>query len=150
VTLTIQFSPTGFPAAKDKEHGVNDDLKKMGFRLRPRTVEPQQPGRIAFDDRGNAVYAWNEDQLSLEGEEGERARRKALEHPGLAMVEDEPVAEAPIRNNTKGLKLGYNPYESGLLPDKQQQQVPKKKTDLRELSKWIEMKKRVGDNRGEE
>ena len=123
---------------------MSDDLKKMGYRLRPRTVEPQQPGRIAFDDRGNAIYAWNEDQLSLDGEEGERARRKALEHPGLAMVEDEPVANAPIQNNDKGLKLGYNPYESGLLSQKE---VPKKKTDLRELSKWLEMKKRVESDR---
>jgi hypothetical protein len=125
---------------------VSDDLKK-GYRLRPRTIEPQQPGRIAFDDRGNAIYAWNEDQLSLEGEEGERARRKALEHPGLSMVEDEPVIDAPIRNNAKGLKVGYNPYESGLLSQKPP--VEKKKTDLRQLSKWIEMKKRVEDNRND-
>ena len=123
---------------------MSDELKKMGLRLRPRTVEPQQPGRIAFDDRGNAIYAWNEDQLSLDGEEGERARRKALDHPGLTMVEDEPVANAPIRNNTKGLTVGYNPYESGLLAQKE---APKKKTDLRELSKWLEMKKRVENNR---
>lgn len=126
---------------------MSDDLKKMGYRLRPRTVEPQQPGRIAFDDRGNAIYAWSEDELSLEGEEGERARRKALDNPGLSMVDDEPVADAPIRNNAKGLKLGYNPYESGLLPQKQAQ--PKKKTDLRELSKWLEMKKRVEGDRND-
>lgn len=122
---------------------MSDDLKKLGYRLRPRSVEPQQPGRIAFDERGNAIYAWNEDQLSLDGEEGERARRKALDHPDLSMVEEEePVNNAPIRNNSKGLKLGYNPYESGLLPQKQ----TTKKTDLRELSKWIEMKKRLDGN----
>jgi hypothetical protein len=125
---------------------VNDDSKKMGYRLRPRTVEPRQPGRIAFDERGNAIYAWNEDQLSLEGEEGERARRKALDHPDLAMVDDEPVVNAPIQNNIEGLKLGYNPYESGLLAQKQ---GAKKKTDLRELSKWLEMKKRVATDRNE-
>jgi hypothetical protein len=132
------------PAAQDKEKRVSDDFKKMGFRLRPRSVEPQQPGRIAFDERGNAIYAWNEDQLSLDGEEGERARRKALDHPGLAMIEEEPAANAPIQNNAKGLKLGYNPYESGLLPQKP---VVKKKTDLRELSKWLEMKRRLDSKR---
>jgi hypothetical protein len=120
---------------------VSDDFKKMGYR--PRTVEPRHLERIKFDERGNAVYAWNEDQLSLEGEEGERARRKALEHPDLAMVEDEPVVNAPIQHNTRGLKVGYNPYESGLLAQKEE---PKKKTDLRELSKWLEMKKRLETN----
>lgn len=124
---------------------MSDDLKKLGFRLRPRTVEPQQPGRIEFDDRGNAIYAWNEDQLSLEGEEGERARRNALDHPDLAMVEDEPATGAPIQHNADGLRLGYNPYESGLLPQKE---VPKKR-DLRELSKWLEMKRRIGSKRSD-
>jgi hypothetical protein len=127
----------------DKENGVNDDLKKMGYRLRPRVVEPNQPGRIAFDDRGNAVYEWNEDHLSGDSEAAERARRKALDHPGLSMVEEEQQNNAPIQNNAKGLRLGYNPYESGLLPRK----PAAKKRDLRELSKWLEMKKRVpGDD----
>ena len=120
---------------------MSDDFKKMGYR--PRTVEPRHLERIKFDERGNAIYAWNEDQLSLEGEEGERARRKALEHPDLAMVEDEPVVNAPVQHNTRGLTVGYNPYESGLLAQKEE---PKKKTDLRELSKWLEMKRRLETN----
>ncbi|HEY0940772.1 MAG TPA: hypothetical protein VGE08_11790 [Steroidobacter sp.] len=118
---------------------MNDQLRKLGFRLRPRVVESKQPGRIAFDERGNAVYEWNDDRLSQDGEAGERARRKALDHPGLSMVEEEQVSNAPIRNNAKGLRLGYNPYESGLLPKK----TAPRKRDLRQLSKWIEMKKRV-------
>lgn len=131
-------------------HGVgeaelNDNLKKMGYRLRPRVVESKQPGRIAFDDRGNALYEWNDGRLSEDSEAGERARRKALDHPTLSFVEEEQAKNAPIQNNAKGLRLGYNPYESGLLPNKQ---APKKR-DLRELSKWIEMKKRVGTNGGE-
>lgn len=124
---------------------MNDQLKKLGFRLRPRVVESKQPGRIAFDDRGNAVYEWTDDRLSQDGEAGERARRKALEHPGLSMVEEEPAGNAPIQNNAKGLRLGYNPYESGLLPKK----AAPRKRDLRELSKWIEMKKRVSNNESE-
>lgn len=125
---------------------MNDELKKMGFRLRPRVVEPaKQPGRIAFDDRGNAIYEWNDDRLSEDGEAGERARHKALDHPGLSMLEEESTGNTPIQNNAKGLRLGYNPYESGLLPKKS---APRKR-DLRELSKWIEMKRRFGGEGGD-
>lgn len=123
---------------------MNDDLKKLGYRLRPRVVEPQQPGRIAFDDRGNAVYEWKDGRCSADGEEAERARRKALEHPGLSFVEDEQPVNTPIQNNAKGLRMGYNPYESGLLPKKSA--APKR--DLRELSKWIEMKRRAENGGG--
>lgn len=121
---------------------MSDDFKKLGYRLRPRVVEPQQPGRIAFDERGNAVYEWNDNRLTEESEAGERARRKALEHPTLSFVEEEQTKNAPIQNNAKGLRLGYNPYESGLLPNK----AAPRKRDLRELSKWIEMKKRAASS----
>ena len=122
---------------------LNEELKKLGLRVRPRTVapaDPDKPGHIAFDDRGNAIYEWNRPDLAQEGEEAERARRRALTYANLSLVEEEPPPNAPIRNNTKGLRLGYNPYESGLLPKK----AASKKRDLRELSKWIEQKKKLG------
>jgi hypothetical protein len=125
---------------------LNDDLKdqlrKLGLRVRPRTVEKsatQKPGHIAFDDRGNAVYEWNNEALAQDGEESERARNKALQYHGLTLVEDDPAPNAPIQVNQKGLRLGYNPYESGLLPKKPRA----KKRDLRELSKWVDMKRRL-------
>jgi hypothetical protein len=125
---------------------LNDDLKKLGYRLRPRVVEPKQPGRIAFDERGNAIYEWNDDRFSEDGEAGERARRQALDHPGLSFVDEDQPANTPIQNNAKGTRIGYNPYESGLL----QRKPAKPKRDLRELSKWIEMKKRFGDKQRDE
>jgi hypothetical protein len=121
---------------------LKDELKKLGLRIRRRVVEPRvqkqpvQPGQIGFDDRGNAVYEWD-GTLTDEGEAGDRARNKALANPGLAIVEEEGPANAPIRSNPKGLRNGYNPYESGLLARKGK---PKKR-DLRELSKWMEAKK---------
>ena len=121
---------------------MKDELKKLGLRIRPRVVEPRvqkkpvQPGQIGFDDRGNAVYEWD-GSLTDEGEAGDRARNKALANPGLAIVEEESPANAPIRSNPKGLRNGYNPYESGLLARKGK---PKRR-DLRELSKWMEAKK---------
>jgi len=130
---------------------LKDELKKLGLRLRPRVVAPRepkpgQPGQIAFDDRGNAVYEWQDQALNEDGEAGERARKQALAHPGLALVDDEQPANAPIRNNPKGLRNGYNPYESGLLARK----GTSKKRDLRELSKWMEAKKKAKPNGHEE
>ncbi len=125
-----------------------DDLRKLGLRVRtrPEPVDRQkQPGHIAFDDRGNAVYEWNDDRLGQDGEDGERARKRALAHPGLSMMEDEPNPNDPIRSNPKGLRVGYNPYESGLLAKKER----RPKRDLRELSKWIETKKKVNDRTDE-
>ena len=130
---------------------MKDELKKLGLRLRPRVVtprvpDPKQPGQIGFDDRGNAVYEWQNDALNAEGDAGDRKRNKALAHPGLAIVEDEGPANAPIRSNPKGLRNGYNPYESGLLARK----GPAKKRDLRELSKWMEAKKNAKTDGREE
>lgn len=130
---------------------MKDQLKKLGLRLRPRVVEPRgqkpnQPGQIAFDERGNAVYEWQNTALSEDGETGDRKRSKALAHPGLAIVEDEGPKNAPIQNNPKGLRLGYNPYESGLLARK----GSAKKRDLRALSKWMEAKKNAKPNGHEE
>jgi hypothetical protein len=130
---------------------LEDELKKLGLRVRPRTVERRteprgKPGQISFDDRGNAIYEWSNDRLAEESEEAQEARQRALTYHGLSVVDDEQPQNAPIRNNTKGLRMGYNPYESGLLPNG----GPKKKRDLRQLSKWLEMKKRVNDKADKE
>ena len=129
---------------------MKDELKKLGLRIRPRVVEsrpqkPNAPGQIGFDDRGNAVYEWD-GRLKEEGEAGDRARNRALAHPGLSIVEEEGPANAPIRANPKGLRNGYNPYESGLLSRK----GPQKKRDLRELSKWMEAKRNAKPDGNEE
>ena len=87
--------------------------------------KPAQPGQIAFDDRGNAIYEWQDESLKQEGEAGERARNQALAHPGLAIVEEETPVNAPIRSNPKGLRVGYNPYESGVLAKKGPQKKPR-------------------------
>lgn len=122
---------------------LKDDLKKLGLRLRPRKVggdsPAQTPGTITHDDRGNAQFEWQGERLNEDSELGDRLRRRALTHHGLAIVDDEPPANAPIRQNPKGLRMGYNPYESGMLTKKER----KPKRDLRELSKWIETKKRL-------
>lgn len=128
---------------------MNDELKKLGLRVRPRVVESEpakKPGHITFDDRGNAVYEWENPHLTEDGENGERRRQRALDHPGLSLTEEEAPANAPIRSNPKGLRLGYNPYESGLLASKER----KRKRDLHELSKWIATRRRLDQQSEEE
>lgn len=146
--LAYNAKPSGFLAGiRFDGDDLNDELKKLGLRVRHRTVggtparkpEQERPGKIAFDERGNALFQWGDDRLSDDSDTGERLRSKALEHPGLSMMDDEPAANAPIRPNPKGLRVGYNPYESGVLAKKEW----KRKRDLNELSKWIEAKKKL-------
>lgn len=121
---------------------LKDQLRKLGLRVRPRTVEktdPSKPGKIAFDERGNALFEWSHESLTDDSEEAQRARSKALQYHGLSLVDDEPPKDAPIQQNPKGLRVGYNPYESGLLPKTER----KRKKDLRELSKWVDMKRKL-------
>lgn len=121
---------------------MEDKLAKLGYRLRPRagnTESHERPGEVAFDDRGNAVYQWKSRHLTGDNEQAEELRYEALKYEGLTLVEDEPPPEGMIRANPKGTRLGYNPYESGMLQKKRE----KRKTDLRELSRWIEMKRKL-------
>jgi hypothetical protein len=123
---------------------LRDQLRKLGLRVRPRTIEKPQaekPGTVGFDARGNAVYEWSDESLTEDSERAERARSKALQYHGLAIAEDDPPPNAPIQHNAKGLRVGYNPYESGLLVKKERN----RKKDLRELSKWVEMKRKLKD-----
>ena len=85
-------------------------------------------GRVDHDDRGNAVWAW-----------AKNLPRAAIEHTGLAIVDDD--RPAPLGNaklNKVAAVGGYNPYESGLVEKKR---AAKTQRDLRELSKWIEQQK---------
>jgi hypothetical protein len=122
---------------------LKDQLRKLGLRVRPRTVDKteqqQKPGKVAFDERGNAVYEWSTDTLAEDSDSGAKMRNKALDYQGLSLVDDEPPKNAPIQQNPKGLRVGYNPYESGMLAKKEH----KKKKDLRELSKWVDMKRKL-------
>lgn len=121
---------------------MEEELKKLGLRVRPRSVaaeKGEKPGRITFDARGNSQFEWHDGQLTEDGDTGERLRERALTYAGLAIVDEEPQPNLPIRSNPKGLRMGYNPYESGLLA----KQDRKPKRNLQELSRWIDMKRKL-------
>ena len=117
--------------------------KPAGKRPDPKSKD-DEAGRLAEDDRGNVTWQWAEDDEDLlaDDELGKLERIRALTDTVLE-IEEEPVTPGKpraIAPNPTGLKSGYNPYESGQLG----KQNWKKKKDLRELSKWIELRKKTG------
>lgn len=87
----------------------------------------ESSGCVRFDDRGNAVW--------------ETWRGRRLEHPGLELADEVAPAVKGLEDNQKGLLIGYDPYESGMLSRREH----KRNKNLRELSKWIELKKNFGN-----
>lgn len=103
---------------------------------------PKDPGHLGTNDLGNVTWEWaNEGDLQADDTLGAAERLRALVDPSLDVVDDDnPNA---IKHNPKGLVKGYDPYSSGALG----KQSWKKKKDLRELSKWIELKKKVEEKK---
>lgn len=95
-----------------------------------------ESGRVTFDERGNAVFTW-----SKGGKATDTQRMVALDHPALALADEGAPVKTGIVRNDLGLKRGYNPYESGALPDK----PAGSKRDMRKLSAWIQLRKKLAD-----
>ncbi len=118
-----------------------DDPPRKPPSRRPSGPEPvpeAEPGKLAEDDRGNMTWQWaNNEVLQADNTAGGIERLRALVDPRLNVIEDD--APKSLRDNHKGLKTGYNPYDSGSLG----KTARKKKKNLRELSKWIETKRKV-------
>ena len=105
---------------------------------RAETRSGSDPGQLSVDDRGNITWEWKDQgDLLADDELGAAERVRALVDPRLAVTDDDEDPSNPLKVNPKGLKTGYNPYNSGALG----KQSWKKNKDLRELSKWIELKK---------
>ena len=97
-----------------------------------------EPGRLEVDDRGNITWQWTDGGLLADDTLGAAQRMQALVDPRLDVLDDaDPLS--PLTVNTKGLKSGYNPYNSGALG----KSIWKKKKDLRRLSEWIGLRKKL-------
>ena len=106
-------------------------------RIKPRG---DKPGAVKFDDLGNAQYQWKDRSMLEDGEEADTRRLRALSLANLVVVDDDPPPDQKMApTNKHGVRLGYNPYESGRL-ERTQRRKPR---DLRALSKWIETKKKL-------
>jgi hypothetical protein len=98
----------------------------------PFPPEEDVSGRVVYDDRGNAVWQWKDEQTLNE----------KLAHPLLELDAEQAPPDGSLRANPLAAKTGYNPYVSGVI-DKDGQRKPK---DLRALSEWIALKKKRGED----
>jgi hypothetical protein len=104
------------------------------------------PGHLGVDDRGNVTWEWtDEGDLLADDTLGDAERVRALVNPSLDIADDDTDPSNPAQSNPKALKTGYNPYNSGALG----KQTWRKKKNLRELSKWIELRKKMSGKKDE-
>ncbi|HTV97108.1 MAG TPA: hypothetical protein VME42_13965 [Steroidobacteraceae bacterium] len=109
--------------------------------------EPKkQTGRVQFDERGNAVWEWSIATGAF-GREVSADRMRRLENPGLSLADDAPTPFDKVKPNPQGTVKGYNPYDSGKLA---RTGPPPKKTDLKKLSDWLQLKKQAEKNNPDE
>jgi len=132
----------------------------------PKEPAPSNSGRVTFDSRGNSVWEWKAEETGKYSRDVSTQRLKKLEATDLSIEEtakvkqpeglslaDErmpgggfnPYDNAPSKNSTKMPTRGY------VAPDRQRPPVERKPTkDLRALSKWMEMKKKLADQKDDE
>jgi hypothetical protein len=117
--------------------------KSAGVKPKPEDTG-SDPGHLGVDDRGNVTWEWkDEGDLLADDTLGAAERLRALVDPNLDVQDEDEDPRNPLVVNPKRLKTGYNPYNSGALG----KQAWKKKKDLRELSKWIELRKKVAEKK---
>jgi hypothetical protein len=103
------------------------------------------PGHYTVDDRGNVTWEWKSDgDLLVDDALGTAERLRLLVDPGMDVADDygsggdsDPAGPAPSR-------LGYDPYSTQ--PVSIGRPARGRPKDLRELSKWIAMRKKLASD----
>jgi hypothetical protein len=115
---------------------ANDD-KLKGLKVPQEFIDQEQAGagKIEFDELGNPVW------VPFGGGTKEEVIARLLNEDKFSLQQDPKGGTLDrIQSNPVGLKKGYDPYDSGLL----NKDKFKKKRNMRELSKWIETRKKLG------
>jgi hypothetical protein len=85
-------------------------------------------GRVTRDDKGNAVWQWSGkvDTPTVQ-----------VKRLGLSVADDNATLPGRVNIKRVAASAGIDPYDSGLV----EKDAPVKKRNLRELSRWLEMRK---------
>lgn len=127
----------------------------------------KRSGRIAYDERGNSVWEWQL-ETGVYSRDVSTQQLKKLDLDDLSIADtaahprppglDDPQARKPMpgsgfnpydNSSTARGNVGTNPYNSGnKAPLKPAAPDPKRKpTDLKKLQEWMELRKRVEQNK---
>ena len=139
--------------------------------------DSKRSGRIAYDERGNSVWEWQL-ETGVYSRDITTQRLKKLDLNDLSIAETathprppglkDPMADPMARKSRERLPGGgFNPYDNSttgggnvasgsynsggrgtLKPD--QGARPRKPVDLKKLQEWIELRKRVEQNKRED
>jgi len=147
-SFLLREAETEYGRKSSSDRHVEGDSMTAKPNARPPGLgEPvSDPGRLGIDDRGNVTWEWADSpDLLADDEIGASQRVRALLDPSLEISEDEGPRN-PLKGNPKGLKKGYNPYNSGALL----KQSWKRSKNLRELSKWIELRRKLAERKDQD
>lgn len=142
----------------------------------PAAPDDNRSGRIAYDERGNSVWEWRL-ETGVYSRDISTQRLKKLDLNDLSIAEtarhqrppglDDPAGSKPARargfnpydnSTTARGNVGTNPYNSGARPALNpgphspgaSSATPRKPMDLKRLEEWLEIRKRVQQNRNED
>jgi hypothetical protein len=121
--------------------------KPRGKRPDEAAAKDGEPGRLELNERGDVTWQWTDEELLADNTLGAAERMRALVDPKLDIVDESDILNPTAYGKpSTTVKSGYNPYNSGSLA----KDSWKKKKDLRELSKWIELRKKMAEKKDEE
>jgi hypothetical protein len=132
----------------------------------------QRSGRISYDERGNSVWEWQL-ETGVYSRDISTQRLKKLDLNDLSIADtaahprppglDGPQARKPLpgggsnpydNSSTARGNVGTHPYNSGdkapLKPAAAAPNTKRKPTDLKKLQEWMELRKRVEQNKRDE
>ena len=137
------------------------EVKPVSIEKPDEASRVKSSGRPAFDSRGNAVWEWKTEtgQFSVDIN---TQRLKKLEAPELSLEDTTRIKKAnkDAKKEAPKTNTGFNPYDRGASSIPEKPSSPSKHVaapaarkpvkDLKRLQEWMEMKKRLANQKDDD